>query len=707
MKTIKEKSGLWAGFFCLGMTLMAGLPAAPAAEPAAESEKPKAGTAEAPIEYRNWFDVSVGIITINGDDAQFARRKQMPEGVFGGVESFHWEQDVGKRGLFTIDGRGLVDHHDYAVRLELSHPDQGFVRAGYREFRTWYDGSGGFFPANGQWIELYDDELELDRGEIWFEAGLRRPGIPEFTVRYEHQFREGLKDSTIWGDSNLTGGLGGRGLVPSYLRIDETRDIFQFDAKHTFGKTDVGLGLRYELGDQDNSRNMRRRPMESADRYVSQTDKVDTELFNVHAFTTTRFNDAILFTTGYSFTSLDTDTSGSRIYGQGYEPLYDPLYARRQPRDEGYFGLAGGANLNQYVLNLNLMFTPWANVYIVPSVRIEKQDIDAQSAFTETNVGNGPAFTSSQEELAAFSERDLVDVAEALEIRYTGLTNWVLYARANWMQGEGNQLEREILLLTGTSDLLRDTDFNRFMQKYAVGANWYPLRRLNLAVQYYHKTRNEDYGHREDSTPNRAGNRYPAFLTAHDFTTDDTNFRLTWRPQNNLTLVSRYDFQLSTIDMTGAALDPVQSSEVTTHILSQSVSWTPLPRIYLQGSINYVMDQTDTPAAGVSSTNLVPNAANDYWTTTATAGFVIDNKTDLQLQYFFYRADNFADNSEATQPYGVGAEEHSITATLMRRLSPRLHWTLRYGFFNYRDQTSGGHNDYDAHLAYSSIRYLF
>src|SRR5207244_2662536 len=90
---------------------------------------------------------------------------------------------------------------------------------------------------------------------------------------------------------------------------------------------------------------------------------------------------------------------------------------------------------------------------------------------------------------------------------------------------------------------------------------------------------------------------YPAFLTAQDFETDDLNFRVTWRPRNNLTFVSRYDFQRSTIDTQGDGLSKIQSAEVTSHILSESISWTPLARLYTQGSINYVMDQTDTPAS--------------------------------------------------------------------------------------------------------------
>jgi hypothetical protein len=675
-----------------------------------------AAAVETETEYRNWIELGIGGTFIDGDNAAFMQRQSIREDAFGGLEGLHLEQDVGKRGLFTIDGRAIFDSHDYSVRLELSEPEKGFLRAGYTEFRTWYDGSGGFFPlGTNNWITLYDEELAIDRREFWFEGGLRLPEIPEITLRYSHQIREGQKDSLSWGDALVTGVAAPnnvRGIVPSFWDIDEVRDLFEVDAKHTFGKTDVGLGLRYELFENENSRNMRRRPNEASDRRLTQRDGVEGDMFNAHAFTETRFTEKLMFTTGYSYTTMDTDLSGSRIYGAGYDPIYDPLFARRQQRDEGFINLSGGSQLQQYVVNLNLMWTPLANFTVVPAVRVERQDLEGASEFSETIVGSPPALTTAEEEIAAESDRAILDVSESLELRYTGFTNWVLYVRGNWMQGRGDLRETETLLASNVVDLLRDTDFDRSIQKYTVGANWYPLRNLNMGAQYYHKIRSEDYEHTQDTTPNRTGNRYPAFLLAHDFETDDANVRVTWRPRPNLTLVSRYDYQISTIEMQGDGLAEIESAEVNSHIFSQSISWIPFSRLFVQASVNYALDETDTPANDVVTTNGVPlnvvlDSVNDYWNATATIGCVLDEKTDLQAQYFYYRADNYVNNSVAGQPYGVDATEHGITATLIRRLTDRVRWTLKYGFFNNRDRTAGGRNDYDAHLVMTSMQLRF
>ena len=135
----------------------------------------------------------------------------------------------------------MFENHDYSVRLELSDPDKGFVRAGFTEFRTWYDGSGGFFPQNAQWFSLYNNELHVDRGSIWIETGLTLPDKPSFVIRYEHDYRKGEMDSTSWGDTTLTGGFWAAQISCRRFRgIDETRDILQADVKATLGNTDAG-----------------------------------------------------------------------------------------------------------------------------------------------------------------------------------------------------------------------------------------------------------------------------------------------------------------------------------------------------------------------------------------------------------------------------------------------------------------------------------
>jgi hypothetical protein len=664
-----------------------------------------------PGEYNNWVTTSVGGAIVSGDRPSFQRQHQMPAGPYGGVEELHFEQMLGDA-VFTLDGRAMFEMMDYFLRMGISDPNRGYVNLGFSQFRTWYDGSGGYFPPTDLWFSIFDENLYLDRGEVWVEMGLTLPDVPSIRFRYTHRYRDGKKDSLSWGDSNLTGGLGSRGIVPSFREFDETRHIFQADVRHTLGNTGVGVGLRYELGDQDNTLNIRRRPGEAQDRIITQRDIVDSDMYNVHAFTDTRFTENIWLTTGYSYTRLDTDIGGSRIYGPDYDPLYDPGFGRRQQRDEGFLDLTGGSKLHQHVMNINLMWMPLEHLFVIPSLRVERRDLDGFSQFMETNVGAPPALAPIQEDLLAMNERGWLDVSQRLEVRYSGINNVVLYARGDWLQGKGDLIEREIDLHTGAIELHRETDDDRFTQQYTVGANWYPFRNLNMGAQYYRKMRDVRYEHPIDSVPNipvPGRDRYPALITAQDFTTDDVNFRITVRPLTGLTFVTRYDFQISTIDTEKEFLPKIESGKWTSHIFSETVTWMPIARLYLQGSLSYAIDRVDSGIRNMPEevSLLVPKSRNDYWNASLSAGYALSEKTDLHANYIFYRASNYTNNSLVSQPYGADHTQHGTTLGVTHRFKPNLRGMLRYGYYTFKDRTSGNHNNFDAHLIYTGLQYRF
>jgi hypothetical protein len=186
---------------------------------------------------------------------------------------------------------------------------------------------------------------------------------------------------------------------------------------------------------------------------------------------------------------------------------------------------------------------------------------------------------------------------------------------------------------------------------------------------------------------------------------DDVNVRATYRPLNNLTVVLRYDYQVGTLENEADSLAQVESADMTSHIVSGSVSWVPVRRLYLQGRLSVVQDTTESPAAGITAS--VQDSESDFWTGQLTAGFAASEAVDLEATYFYYRADNFSDNAAAGVPYGAGSEENGVTASVSWRVTPRIRWTGRYGFISTSEEMYGGHNDFDAHVLYSTIQYRF
>ena len=647
----------------------------------------------------NWIEIGAGGFMTRGSEAQAQERRRLANGGFGGIEDLHLQQTVATNTVLTIDGRALYDQGDYKLRLDLKREALGYVRLNFENARFWQNGAGGYFPPLGMQYHLGGDELELDRGEISFEAGLTLEKAPKVRFKYTHRYRDGEKASTMWGPVHPYGNALTRALSPSYYDLDETADIFELDVNHKIKATDLGVGLRFETGELNNA--LKTNPWQGGAGETKVTDRQGTsyDMVSLHTFTETWIKKKLLFTTGFLFANLDNTFSGSRVYGQDF----DVGYAPGALNGLGYFDLNGGSQKNEYVVNLNLQSTHLKNLVITPSIRAQYEDWSADSAGTGTlGLQSGP--------FRSWSDREATDVRERIDLRYTGLTNWVFYGAAEWTQGEGNLNESGGLSQinsVGVPAILRETEDSRFFQKYPIGARWYPTYYMSLDVGGYFKDNDYDYRHLQDSAT-MAYDRYPAYFTMLGFQTYDGNTRLTLRPVKNVTLVSRYEYQWSTVDTRmdqAEGSGETEASHLTSHIIAQNVTWVPWSRLSLQAGFNYVISETVSPVS--SQTQAILDAQNNYWTLNFNATLVLDDKTDLNLGYFYYQADNDEGDSYAGVPYGVGTDEHGITALVTRRISPALRLNLKYGYYRSDDATSGGHNDYEAHVVYSSLQYRF
>jgi hypothetical protein len=679
--------------------------------------------------YKNWIELGIGGTIVSGDTAQFEQEHRLPSNTaYGGIQDLHFEETVGKNGLFSVDGHAIWDTNDYDITVQLAQPKLGYIKAGFTEFRSWYDGNGGFFPHNDVFFSPPFPEMHIDRGDAWIELGLRVPDLPEITIRYEHEFRQGMKDSTIWGDTTLTGLAVNptRKIVPSFRDIDEKRDIFSFEASKTFGNTDVLLGMRYEHNTNDYSLNMERSAgsvgvVPGGQRKVTQTQDDDVDLFSGHAITETRFSDSLWFTTGYSYTTLENDLSGTRIFGLTFDSAFGEPVPTLGNRDHAFLDLAGMAQDREHVANANLFWMPSDNLAVLLGFRYTHQSLDTESTFlAEEPVPNMPPFTPTNpahgfhygpgEPASGAENADYDRFAERLELRYTGIANWLFYFEGQWEEEWGHVDEFQTMNLI---DPGLDKDTNALGQKYTVGFNWYPLMRLTLSGQYYHQI--------ASYSDDIITAQFPRLIN-QDWNTDDFNFRITFRPKipacmGTLAMVTRYDFVHTSIDSQwaifsdGELLAKLQSGEIKKHVITESINWNPLARFYLQANVSYTLNQTDTPANDISLTPLtsptVTNFRNDYWTVTSGFGYIIDDKTDFYADYSFYCANDHFKNAVVAVPYGLGATEHAVSATLTRQLTKQMRLLLRYGYFNYRDELSGGHNNYRAHSLYSGLQVRF
>jgi hypothetical protein len=680
---------------------------------------PGALTAAEP-EYTNYIDFSAGYILQSGDRAGFQKALQRDKDGAFGIEDLFYSNQLKDDTLLTLRGHAMAGDADYLLDLNITKDEVGYLKFGYKSFRVWYDGSGGYWPTNGFSMQLFDEDLHVDRGNLWFEAGFNKPESVNLMFRYDLMTKKGEKNSTSWMDTGFAiSTSANRNIVPTFLTFDEKRHIVKAEVSKSAEKTDWALGVRFDKGDYENGRYSRRTPFQpTTDRYVTAKEGQDYDMFQIRGSYLTQMTEQIRLTTAVSRTKIDTILSGSRIFGTAWDVDYTNNYPTRQQRDEGYFGLLPGnelgeSQMTQTVATLSALYMPTETLRITPGLRFEKTEWDNLIEFEETNFGAANlGVPPINEETEAESEKDWKTYAGSLDVRYTGMKNVALNFKADMSNSEGELSELKIFEPGTTHEVVsidRDTELERATQKYTATANFYLRPGTSVAVQYYIKSRQNDYRNTRDNTISTS-DRYPAYIANQDLETNDFNVRLNWRLSPTLRTVTRYDYQKTTITTQDLGLAFDESMNSTQHIIAESVNWNPSARWSLQGNVNYVFETLTTPAVSVTgtATNLVKNSDANYLNFSVNSSYAIDDQSDLTLDYMLYKAlGNYVDNSALGVPYGSDSKLEMVSVGWSRRLDRRTTLNLKYTYARNEDVPSGGTADYEANLFYAKLQYRF
>jgi opacity protein-like surface antigen len=642
----------------------------------------------------------LGHAWIDGNKAAYQERFQQNAGWAGGFEELRYRRETDTAQLL-VDGRLLPGDDSYGFRLRWVQPEKLWLDAGYDQFRTYYQGSGYTFAPNGRYFAPEQDEWDVDRSKLWLEIGFKPEDLPRLRLRYERLTRSGRKPSTEMGETNLTGGLGARSIVPAYLALDEVRDVVSLDVDQQTATSRWEAGVRYEHVSTDNERRALRRPGEpAAQRTETTRESVHTEMFSTHGYYRKDLGKTLIASAGALATTLDTNLGGSRIFGADYEAVFDPVFPQRQVGDLGFLGLEGGGRLKQYVFNGTLLYRPHKYWTIRPAVRFEHLNTDSASTFIATNVLN--TLSTSSVESSAQSEKQENRLTGTVDVRYSRKPAWTHSLRAEWHHTRGDLAESLANAATGATLLDRGTDYSRTTQKYALSTQWRARAGLIITGEYYFKLRLNDYDHTRDTTLPGSFDRYPAFITNQDFSTHDFNVRVSWRPAPTLSLVTRYDQQWSSLRTSAVGIAESRGGRSATHIVSQSATWAPRPQLYVTASVNVAYDQLTTPVAPI-----IRQSDNNYVNGSLMAGYALGKRSDLFVELNRYQSSNYSDNSLVSLPYGAESRQDAASATLVIRSSPRLVYTIRYTFARGEDRLRGDRADYQAHLLYSKIQYTF
>jgi hypothetical protein len=624
-------------------------------------------------------------VYVDGDDNKFREDWWVREGVNGGIENFRLTRDLGDGTIFEARGRAIVPEEDYRLDLLVRKPDFGFVRAGYSEYRKYYDDTGGFFrPFVNSSFDLGKD-LHLDIGRVFIEAGLTMPQMPQLVVGYEHRFKNGEKSLLEWG-SVTEGGIT-RKLFPSFKEIDEKLDIVRVEISHEIANVRLGNEFRYEYYRIDTKRHEREVNIDTGG---GETVEVDED-YEHDAFINTfhvesHLNDKTFWSLGYLFTSLDGEAS--------FRMRTTPFVSNF---DKNWFSNSIDLDQDVHIVNANVIMGPFRQFTIYAGLEGESSDTEGDTDAILNEISGGAEVSP---EAVIDSDKDKWSLEETVGIRYTGLPRTTIYAEGRWTQQDIELTETEIE--DGDLEIDRDTDTRVRRQRYSIGFNSSPLPRTTIAARYRYSRRSNDYDH-EPPTP---GN-YPSFILDQDIQTDEVMAKISFQPMARIRTSLQYQLVSMDIDTdedTETTPTSVRTTNYDAHIYTATVTATPYAGLFLTGLVSYqdvhleTVDLADAP---------VKSYEGDVLSLSASAGLALDSRTDLHLQYIYSLAENFENFSDVGFPLGVENQRHAVLSNLTRRITDNVSVKLRYGYYYFDDDASDGSDDYKAHLVGAVCKVIF
>jgi len=677
----------------------------------------------------------------SGDSAAFAARTGMPATGVGGIEDLSYSEDLSKDSTITINGHALGGSDDYLAVLKLTTNDLGSIETGYKQFRTFYDGVGGFFPLADTFQKLSYEQLHVDRGSFWFKATLAKPDRPVFTLSFQADTRTGQKDSTEWAaivNPNAViskGALVGTAapantpfVAPNVLNLGEHHQVLEASMVATVGKITDTLKASLDWVNNNDWRSYVKYPGSTvlADPTVTVLD--DQRLIKSNSFrllnqTDVKFNDHIALDVGLTYLHQSSTNGGqwtNPTYSTTLKQVYTAMYAAN---------IYGGAKVDDFVGNVFLKLTPTKKWLINLGFRDEYNVIGSNGGFTTTSLATGATSVASSNFTVAqdVTYSHYVDHVATPEVslQYLGFHGISLYGNFDDRINHGNQHWINPYAATTTAGItgvvttattpIGSVFFQEANQDNAdakIGAVWSVNSRLTVRADVFRK----DHQNRFVGANDYVGTASYGALYATGYALTGMTVSATYKPLPTWSFTTRYDSQSGMMSVTGNAItggldNEITSGKLSAQTISESIDWMPYKQFYVHGDISAAFNylQTTYPVVVVNTTSpIIPppiqNADNNYVTGSVLTGFVLSKRADAQIQAVYTRADNYnPETALGGQPYGAGFEEECVTAGVKYMITKQMFAEGKVGYLRRTDATTGGFTNYKGPLVYVGL----
>lgn len=636
------------------------------------------------------FEPTLSYIWVSGDERKFREHSWQTDGFSGGFGDLSLKERLKNGAQFELRYRSLWPSEDHKIELSLRKPNLGFFAIGYQQFRRYYDDTGGFYAPFGQKAASLDRDLYLDSGRAWVEVELGQADQTRITLGYENQFRDGEKSMLHWGPVFPEDGVAGKGIFPASKRIDENTHVFKAEIRHEWTDGRFEESFHGEFADFDT----RREAVEyaSVDSGAEDWQRAKEGYQHFSGVNTLRIEKQIkpwwLFSGGYLYANLTAD---AQFDLERFLPSILPIMLSQEDFSRSIY-----LKRNSHVVNFNSRFGPWKGWSFFAG---------AQNDWTRQS-GDGDLFLYGVTPAQFGANLDQSAAEENFGLRYAKIRDTLVYADAKLRQTKLDQRERQFVDdgFSADNDFMRQTDATTDYKEGKAGLRYSPWRRFSLDLWYRKRRRQNNSDHRldtDDFAP--PGNGYPAFIRARSAETDDFQIQGTLRPSSRLRSTLSYRFTaidyglaIDSVDVFGTVFPPGQSQagHYKAHRCAISAAAQPWRRLRFSGTASLSDLRT---ISGITDNKLLTPYEGKIYAILGTANLAVSKTWHWDATYSFSKADFRQSDTGLNLPIGIDYDRHGIVASLGKQISEASSFRMQYGYFQYKEPSAAGVNDYTAH----------
>ena len=638
-------------------------------------------------------ELSLGGISVHGNEGKFRELEGTREGFSGGVKSFSFDEAIQPDEKFSAEGHYLSADQDFQLKLALTKEDVGFIHAGFEQWRRYSENGGGNDPYLKPPEFIDNSDLFLNEGRAWIDFGLARPDWPAVALGYEYQYRNGTESTLDWGYAQ------GKNIYPATTSIDEATHIIKLDVSGEWAGWSVEENARVEIhreNDLDVEPNIFGTGPGPDTLYQTQDD-----YHSVQGMSTLMVEKQIeewwRASAGYYYSRLEGgDSFNQATTSAANTPVVGNYWTSPQVT----------LSTESHIFSVASLFTPVEDL----SLSLASQnEWTHEEGFGQADLNFGLPTTPAMFFLFPVSNDSNLDKFKSMQnatLRYTGIPWTVWSADLRFSQEETGEFAEQA---GGVPEAFtQKTDADNELYDIRTGFNTSPWTWFSLNTEYHFSSSDTEYNNVLDSTPLSG---YPAFILGRQIRTDQLDTKLILRPASWVKTTLSYGlvttvYSTETDPVSGGISPggPLLAGAYDSRDYGLNITLTPWRSFYFSGALTY--GDSTTTTADNSDPSVVPYKGHVY-TVTTSAGYALGKSVDLSATYSFSTANYGEDNAASAVPLGLDFTRHNLTFGISKKINARLSAGLRYLFSEYREPGTGGINNYTAQGAFATLSYAW